>query len=318
MADYLHLRCDHRADAARLVRMITGTACGLVLGGGAPRGFAHLGVLRALEEAGVPIDVVGGTSVGALIGAFCALGLNDSERVERAVAAFTRSGSLVRPTLPLVAVSPGRRVDRLLAEHLGPGLIKDLPWRFFCVSANLTRAEEVIHDRGPLWPAVRASLSMPGIFPPVYSDGDLLIDGGALDTVPVEIMRGRVGSGYIIAVDLSPDVEPLTTAPFGHGLSGWRVLGHRLNPFTPPRPFPNVFDILSRATGLPQVRQRRTALADDRIDLLLRPAAPAPHARPGSPRRWRPRPSRSATATSACPAPAAPLLAHLAAEMGSH
>ena len=212
MADYLHLRCDHRADAARLVRMITGTACGLVLGGGAPRGFAHLGVLRALEEAGVPIDVVGGTSVGALIGAFCALGLNDSERVERAVAAFTRSGSLVRPTLPLVAVSPGRRVDRLLAEHLGPGLIKDLPRRFFCVSANLTRAEEVIHDRGPLWPAVRASLSMPGIFPPVYSDGDLLIDGGALDTVPVEIMRGRVGSGYIIAVDLSPDVEPLTTA----------------------------------------------------------------------------------------------------------
>jgi predicted acylesterase/phospholipase RssA len=275
-------------------------------------------VLRALEEAGVPIDVVGGTSVGAIIGAFCALGLNDSERVERAVAGFTRSGSLVRPTLPLVAVSSGRRVDRLLAEHLGPGLIEDLPRRFFCVSANLTRAEEVIHDRGPLWPAVRASLSMPGIFPPVYSDGDLLIDGGALDNVPVEIMRSRVGSGYIIAVDLSPDVEPLTTAPFGHGLSGWRVLGHRLNPFTPPRPFPNVFDILSRATGLPQVRQRRTALADDRIDLLLRPAAPAPHARPGSPRRWRPRPSRSATATSACPAPAAPLLAHLAAEMGSH
>jgi CRP-like cAMP-binding protein len=163
VADYHHLRGNHPDDVARLAWMITGTACGLVLGGGGARGFAHLGVLQALEEAGVPIDVIGGTSVGAIIGAFCALGLEHAERVERAVTAFTCSGRLVNPTLPLVALSSGRRVDRLLAEHLGAARIEDLPRRFFCISANLTRAEEVIHDRGPLWQAVRASISLPGV-----------------------------------------------------------------------------------------------------------------------------------------------------------
>jgi predicted acylesterase/phospholipase RssA/CRP-like cAMP-binding protein len=273
VADHHHLRRNHPGDVARLARMLTGTACGLVLGGGGARGFAHLGVLRALEEARVPVDVVGGTSVGAIMGAFCALGLDDAERVRRAVTALTRSGRLARPTLPLVALSSGRRVDRLLAQYLGPALIEDLPLRFFCISASLTRAEKLIHDRGPLWPAVRASISLPGIFPPVYAGGDLLIDGGALDNVPVEVMRGRVGSGCIVAVDLSPEVEPLAVVPFGLGLSGWRALGHRLNPFAPPRKLPGVMDILSRSTGLSQVRHQRAVLTGDRVDLLLRPPA---------------------------------------------
>lgn len=275
MADFHHLRGDHPEDVARLARMVTGTACGVVLGGGGPRGFAHLGALRALEEAGVPIDVVGGTSIGAVMGALCAQGLSDAERIERAVTAFTRSGRLISPTLPLVALSSGRRVNRLLAEHLGPMSIEDLPRRFFCVSANLTRAEEVVHERGTLWRAVRASLSLPGVFPPVYADGDLLVDGAALDNVPVEAMRARIGSGPVVAVDLFQDVEPVTAAPFDSGLSGWRVLGHRLNPLAPSRPVPTVIDILSRSTGLSGVRHQRAALASNRVDLLLRPPLPA-------------------------------------------
>jgi predicted acylesterase/phospholipase RssA len=205
------------------------------------------------------------------MGAFCALGLDDAERVERAITGFTRSGRLVSPTLPLVALSSGRQVDQLLAEHVGATLIEDLPLHFFCISANLTRAEEVIHEQGPLWPAVRASLSLPGIFPPVYAGGDLLVDGAALDNVPVEVMRERVGSGCIVAVDLTPEVEPVTAAPFGPGLSGWRVLARRLNPLAARRPVPTVFDILSRSNGLSQVRHQRTALAADTVDLLLRP-----------------------------------------------
>lgn len=270
VADVHHVRGEWQHDVARLARMVTGTGCGLVLGGGGPRGFAHVGVMRALDEAGVPIDVVGGTSIGAVMGALYALGLDHAERVERAVTAFTRSGRLVSPTLPLVALSSGRRVDRLLAQHLGPGNIEDLPRRFFCVSASLTRAETVIHDRGLLWPAVRASLSLPGIFPPVYAEGDLLVDGSALDNLPVDAMRNYVGSGWIVAVDLAPDVEPLTMAPFPAGLSGWRVLREHLNPFAAPRPGLNVADILSRSTSLSQVHQRR-ALAPDRIDLKLCP-----------------------------------------------
>jgi predicted acylesterase/phospholipase RssA/CRP-like cAMP-binding protein len=275
VADHHHLRGNHPEDVARLGRMVTGTACGVVLGGGGSRGFAHLGVLRALEEAGVPVDVVGGTSIGAVMGALCALGLTDAERVERAITAFTRSGRLISPTLPLIALSSGGRVNRLLAEHLGSTPIEDLPRRFFCVSANLTRAEEVIHERGVLWRAVRASLSLPGIFPPVYADGDLLVDGAALDNVPAEVMRARIGSGSVVAVDLFPNVEPVTAAPFDPGLSGWRVLGRRLNPLATPRPVPGVFDILIRSTSLSGVRHKRAALADDRVDLVVHPPLPA-------------------------------------------
>ena len=269
VADYHHLRAGLPGDVARLARMLTGTGCGLVLGGGGARGLAHLGVIRALEEAGVPIDVVGGTSMGAIMAALCARGMDDAERIRR-VTAIARTGRrLLTPTLPLVALSAGRYLDRILAEHLTAVPIEDLPLRFYCVSANLTRAEEVVHERGPLWPAVRASLALPGIFPPVYSGGDLLIDGGAIDNVPVDVMRGRIGGGAIVAVDVSAEVEPLTTAPFGPGLSGWRVLGRRVNPFAAPQPVPGVADVLSRSTGLSQVRHRRAL--DDRVDLLLRP-----------------------------------------------
>jgi NTE family protein/lysophospholipid hydrolase len=269
VADYHHLRAGRPGDVARLARMLTGTGCGLVLGGGGARGLAHLGVIRALEEAGVPIDVVGGTSMGAIMAGLCARGLDDAERVRR-VGAIARNGRrLVTPTLPLLALSAGRYLDRILTENLTATPIEDLPLRFYCVSASLTRAEEVVHERGPLWSAVRASLALPGIFPPVYAAGDLLIDGGAMNNLPADVMRGRIGSGTIVAVDVSPEVEPLTAAPFESGLSGWQVLARRLNPFATPQPVPGIAEILSRSTGLSQVRNRRAL--DDGVDLLLRP-----------------------------------------------
>jgi predicted acylesterase/phospholipase RssA/CRP-like cAMP-binding protein len=269
VADHHHLRSTRPGDAARLARMLTGRACGLVLGGGGARGLAHIGVIRALEEAGVPIDVVGGTSMGAIVAGLCARGMDDAERVRRMTSVARNGRRLLTPTLPLVALSAGRYLDQILTEHETEVPIEDLPLRFYCISANLTRAEGVVHERGPLWPAIRASLALPGIFPPVYAAGDLLIDGAAIDNVPVDVMRGRVGGGSIVAVDVSPDVEPLTIAPFGPGLSGWRVLGRRLNPFTAAQPVPGIADVLSRSTGLSQVRSRRAL--EDRVDLLLRP-----------------------------------------------
>ena len=271
VADHHHLRADRPGDVARLARMITGTGCGLVLGGGGARGLAHLGVIRALEEAGVPIDVVGGTSIGAIMAGLCARGLPDSERVRRVMHIARTGRRLVTPTLPLIALSAGRRVDQILTEHLTSVPIEDLPVGFFCVSASLTRAEAVIHERGPLWTAVRASLALPGIYPPVYADGDLLIDGGAVDNLPVGVMRDRVGVGSVIAVDVASETEPLTVAPYGPGLSGWRVLGRRLNPFTPAHPVPGIAEILNRSTGLSQIRRRRAALDDARVDLVLHP-----------------------------------------------
>jgi len=171
VADYHHLRDRRAGDVARLARMITGTGCGLVLGSGGARRLAHLGVIRALEEAGVPIDVVGGTSMGAVMGALLALGMDHAERVHRVTTMARKGRRLLTPTLPLVPLSSAYHVDRMLAEHLGSTPIEDLPLRFFCVSANLNRAEQVIHERGPLWPAVRASMALAGVYPPVYAAG---------------------------------------------------------------------------------------------------------------------------------------------------
>jgi predicted acylesterase/phospholipase RssA/CRP-like cAMP-binding protein len=269
VADHHHLRAGRPADVARLARMLTGTGCGLVLGGGGSRGLAHIGVIRALEEAGVPIDVVGGTSMGAIVAGLCARGMDDAERLRRMTSVARNGRRLLTPTLPLVSLSAGRYLDQILTEHETDVPIEDLPLRFYCISANLTRAEAVVHERGPLWPAIRASLALPGIFPPVYAAGDLLIDGAAIDNVPVDVMRGRVGGGRIVAVDVSPEVEPLIIAPFATGLSGWRVLGRRLNPFTAAQPVPGIADVLSRSTGLSQVRSRRAL--EERVDLLLRP-----------------------------------------------
>jgi len=268
VADHHHLREGEPRDVARLARMITGTGCGVVLGGGGPRGFAHLGVLRALEEAEIPIDVVGGTSIGAMMAAVYALGMDDAERIT----AFTHKvGRLVTFTLPVVAVSSGRRVDRLCESRLGSVPIEDLPRRFFCVSASLNRAEVVVQERGPLWPAVRASVSLPGIFPPVYDGGDLLVDGGALNNVPADLMRDRVGTGCVIAVSVAAEMEPFASAAYEPGLSGWRVFGQRLNPFVSPPPVPRVADIVTRSISLSQLRYQRAALEADQVDLLLQP-----------------------------------------------
>ncbi|HTW08294.1 MAG TPA: cyclic nucleotide-binding and patatin-like phospholipase domain-containing protein [Acidimicrobiales bacterium] len=269
VADHHHLRDGQPGDVARLARMITGSGCGLVLGGGGARGFAHLGVLRALEEAGVPIDVVGGVSFGALVAAVCALGMDDAQRTS----VFIRNGRrlLVTPTLPVVALSSGRRLDRMLQSDLGVVPIEDLPRRFFCISASLSRADVVVHERGPLWPAVRASVSLPGIFPPVYDGGDLLVDGGTLDILPAALMRSRVGNGCVVAVSVSAEVEPLATVPYGPGLSGWKVFGRRLNPVRSSHPVPGIAEILTRSISLSQVRHRRAPFGPDEVDLLLRP-----------------------------------------------
>ena len=151
-----------------MARLLTGQGLGLVLGGGGPRGFAHLGVMQALDEAGVEVDAVGGTSIGAIMAGLRAMDLDHEARRERATTALVHSGNLFSPTLPVLSLSSARRVRRLLEDprYFGDVAIEQCWLPYFCVSANLTRAETVVHDRGPMAAAVRASLSLPGVFPP--------------------------------------------------------------------------------------------------------------------------------------------------------
>ena len=268
-----HLRDGSAADVARLARLVRGEAYGLVLGGGGPRGLAHLGVIRALEETGIPIDFVGGTSIGAMMGAAVAAGLSDAERLQRIVEPIASRGRLLDVTLPILSLASATKISRMLSSQAGFGSlqIEDLPRPFFCVSADLSSADEVVHETGDLWRAIRASLSIPGVFPPVYERGRLLVDGAVLNNLPVDLMRERVGSGTVIAVDLLPEMDKLESSPFEPELSGWRALGRRLRPSIGSSSVPTILDVMSRSNALAGVRAQRDVLATTRVDLYLRP-----------------------------------------------
>jgi NTE family protein len=198
----------------RLARILNGTSIGLALSGGGARAFAHVGVIRALREAGIEIDLVCGTSMGAIVGAGLASGWDNGELDERMRAAFVTSSPLDDIALPIVAMTRGRKVEARLAEHFGDVDIADLDLPYFCVSANLTSGHHHSHDRGPLARALRASISLPGVLPPVIDNGQVLVDGGVLRNLPTDLLRARhdgtvIGSDVSRAAGLSPeDVMP--------------------------------------------------------------------------------------------------------------
>jgi predicted acylesterase/phospholipase RssA len=261
VAAHHHLRAKDPAGIARLARAVAGRSVGVVLSGGGARGAAHLGVLRALDEEGVPVDAVGGASIGALVASFYAAGFDHDTRVAKVLNGFHRS-EVLRPTLPVVSMSSSARTTRRLARELEGTRIEDCWTPFFCVSANISRAELVVHDRGEAWRAVRASISLPGIFPPVFQEGDLLVDGGVLDNLPVDVMRQRLPAARVLGVELFRAVDLRVERRFEPTVSGWRALVGRLG-------IPSPATVLMRSSELQSVRVRREVLAD--ADVLLRP-----------------------------------------------
>jgi NTE family protein len=206
--DHVHVRQGMAEDMARLARIQSRNAVGLVLAGGGARGFAHLGVHRALEEQGIDVDYVGGTSIGAAMGALIATGLPSSRLAAVARAAFSGNPTGDFTLLPFISLFRGRRlrkvVRRTVTECMGAGAgIEDLWKGFFCVAANFSKAREVVLRRGDLARAVASSTAIPGALPPVILDGDLLCDGGLFNNFPVDVMRTMRGVGTVIGVDLS-------------------------------------------------------------------------------------------------------------------
>jgi len=202
---HFHLRSKAKRDLQHLARVIAGTSVGLVLSGGGARAFAHIGVLKALEDAQVPIDFIGGSSMGAIIAACHASGWSAETIVERFRGSTITRNPLSDYSLPLLGLVRGARVERLLESAFGETNIEDL-WRpFFCVSTNLTTARIHVHRRGKLREALRASVSLPGILPPISTPEGVLVDGGVMDNLPVETMRA-VNYGPIIAVDVTRDL----------------------------------------------------------------------------------------------------------------
>jgi NTE family protein len=201
-ARLFHLRDRSRADIARIARTITGQSVGLVLSGGGARAYAHVGAIRALRERGVPIDFVGGASMGAIVAAGVAMGWDDDEIDTRIRKAFVDSSPVDDIAFPLIAMTLGEKVRARLREHFGDVQIADLWLPFFCVSSNLTSGAYQLHRRGSLRHALRASIAIPGVLPPVTEDNNVLVDGAVMKTFPADIMRS-VHLGPIVGVDVT-------------------------------------------------------------------------------------------------------------------
>ncbi|RUL75327.1 patatin-like phospholipase family protein [Dyella choica] len=193
-------------DIPRIARLISGHARGLVLAGGGARGLAHLGALRALREAGHDFDAIGGTSIGAIIGAGVANMWSIEEMMRAYYEAFVRGKPLSDWTVPLVALTRGRRAAIMLRRAFGAIDIEDLERPFFCVSTSLSGQGKVVHRHGPLWLWLRASSSIPGILPPVLHHGQVYVDGALVDNLPTDVMAEE-GIAHITAVSIRADIE---------------------------------------------------------------------------------------------------------------
>jgi NTE family protein len=229
------------ADCRRLARTMSGKSVGLVLSGGGARAYAHIGVIKALREAGCPIDFVGGASMGSIIGAGVACGWSDEEIDRRIRKAFVESNPLSDYRLPVVALVKGNKVDARLKEHFDDLLIENLALPFFSVSTNLTQGTFRVHTQGLLREALRATISLPGILPPVISDNQVLVDGAVLNNFPVDVMRD-VHRGRIIGVDVAQAPEGLSAEEFINppGFFGWTASHGFRNP-------PPIANLLMRA-----------------------------------------------------------------------
>ncbi|MGH6987079.1 MAG: patatin-like phospholipase family protein [Caulobacteraceae bacterium] len=202
-AHLFHLRHGHAADIERLARVMCRRAVGLVLSGGAARAYAHVGAIRALEEAKVPIDFVAGASMGAIVAAGLAMGWEIDELDERIRRAFVESSPVDDFAIPpLVAFTHGRKVRARLAAHFGDREFADL-WRpFFCLSSNLTTGAYQVHRHGLVREALTASVSLPGLLPPTISGQDVLVDGALMKNFPADVMRA-FHPGPIVGVDVT-------------------------------------------------------------------------------------------------------------------
>ena len=202
---FIHVRWERAdRDFGRLARYLSDNMVGLVLAGGGAKGFAHIGVWKALEEAGIPIDYVGGTSMGSMMGGLMAFDWKYDQiyTVCREIAFSPLKSDF--NLLPLVSLFKGKVLDRVLQKYYEQYDIEDCPIPFYCVSSNLTHARPQIHRRGNMFRAIRASGAIPAVVPPVVEQNSLLIDGGICNNFPTDVMV-EAGARFIIGVDFFTD-----------------------------------------------------------------------------------------------------------------
>lgn len=237
-----------KGDFHRLARRLCGKSVGLVLGGGGARGISQVGVIRSLEEAGIPIDIVGGTSIGAFIGALYARDADMVSMYGRAKKFAGRMASIWRfaldLTYPSAAYTTGDEFNRGIFKTFGNSQIEDFWLEFYCNTTNISKSRSEIHNSGYAWRYVRASMSLAGLLPPLCDEGSMLLDGGYIDNLTVAHMKS-LGADVIFAIDVGSLDDNLPQA-FGDSLSGAWALLNRWNPFSSYANPPTLSEIQAR------------------------------------------------------------------------
>lgn len=280
-----------------------GPRIGLALGSGSARGLAHIGVIRALNEAGLSADCVAGASMGALIGAVHAAGkLDDLENFFRDLD-WKKTAAFFDVVLPRSGLLDGAKISELVRDHVPAETIESLPLVFAAVASDLASGEEVVIRDGDIIEAVRASISVPGIFTPVRRNGRILVDGGLVNPVPVTAARA-LGAETVIAVDLNhgivdgKNLKPLRPAMKNNagtqessprpawlpwytqtmqGLKQWLLAADKPGRIQLSRwlereeYLPNIFEVLLASINIMETRIAQTRLEIDRPDILIQP-----------------------------------------------
>lgn len=260
---------------------------GLALGSGSARGLAHIGVLRAIEDAGIKVDFIAGTSMGALIGAIYAAGKLEG-LTERFLDFDWKSiVSLLDPVFPRSGLIDGQKIADFVRAHVPATSIEHLPIPFQAVATDIMNGEQVALGTGDLIEAVRASIAVPGIFTPVRSNGRILVDGGLVNPVPVSVARA-MGADLIIAVDLNHDIVTTRLSrphPFANGKPYTQAMSRMLeslqslespalaqfSAWLHQEPLPGIFDVLLASIYVMQARITQATLRHDKPEILIRP-----------------------------------------------
>ena len=264
--EHLHVRGGHTGDIQRLARYVSGRSVWLVLGGGGAKGFAHLGVVRAMAEVGLPIDGLAGASIGAALAGLVAIETPTEDLVDRTTDLFHR---VLDYTVPVSGMIAAERIARAIERGVEGRDIEDtwLPYR--CVSTNLTRSMTVVHRRGDLQRALRASLSIPGVMPPVAFGEDLHVDGGVMNNLPVDVARRETPGGTVIASDVAPILGPKAKSDHGLYVRGGGVLARRWTPGLAAPRVPKLMPTLMRSLVVAAAETRDRGIEEHLADLHL-------------------------------------------------
>ncbi|XP_052697181.1 patatin-like phospholipase domain-containing protein 7 isoform X2 [Crassostrea angulata] len=272
---HMETKADRMSDFSRLARFLTGTSIGVVLGGGGARGLSHVGMLKALVEAEIPVDMVGGTSIGAFIGALYADSVNMSTFGQRArewsIGMTSLWKKILDITYPVTSMFTGKAFNDGIEFVFEHRQIEDLWIPYFCITTDISDSSMKAHTHGSLWRYVRASMSLSGYLPPMCDpvNGHLLLDGGYINNLPADVMKAK-GARNIFAMDVgSIDETDLTN--YGDHLSGWWLLWKRWNPWAAQVKVPDMAEIQTRLAYVSGVRQLEMVKNSDFCEYIRPP-----------------------------------------------